>query len=153
MNQTTETSATPSGQSDTPRAARGVLGSLAVLPGIGAALLPALACPACWPAYAGLLSSLGLSFVNYTAYLLPVTVVFLVIALGALGYQGYKRRAWGPALLGLTGAVILVVGRFVYESQPALYAGVALLIAASVWNAWPRKVCELPSNAPDCACE
>ena len=36
--------------------------SLAMVPGIGAALLPKLACPACWPAYAGFLTSVGLGF-------------------------------------------------------------------------------------------
>ena len=153
MNQTTDTSAVPTPQAGTPRKSRGILGSLAVLPSIGAALLPALACPACWPAYAGLLSSLGLGFVNYTTYLMPVTIVFLGIALGALGYQGFKRRAYGPVLLGLAGAAILVVGRFMFDSEPALYAGIVLLIGASAWNAWPLKVCELPSDAPDCACE
>jgi len=33
---------------------------LTSLPGIGAALLPNATCPACWPVYAGILSSLGL---------------------------------------------------------------------------------------------
>src|SRR5262249_33508534 len=31
--------------------------SLGALPGIGVSLLPKVACPACWPAYAGVLSS------------------------------------------------------------------------------------------------
>ena len=31
---------------------------LATLPGIAVSLLPSVTCPACWPAYAGLLSSL-----------------------------------------------------------------------------------------------
>ena len=75
----------------TPQRAGQLLSSLAVLPGIGAALLPAVTCPACWPAYAGLLSALGLGFANYTPYLLPLTIVFLTVALGALGYQALQR--------------------------------------------------------------
>jgi len=51
-------------------------------PGIGVSLLPTLACPLCWPAYAGLLSSLGLGFLISTKYLFPLTVVFLAVALG-----------------------------------------------------------------------
>jgi mercuric ion transport protein len=35
---------------------------LLALPGVGVSLLPKLTCPACWPAYAGLLSSVGLGF-------------------------------------------------------------------------------------------
>lgn len=153
MHERTQASTHRPGQPANPRSSRGVLGSLAVLPGIGAALLPALGCPACWPAYAGLLGSLGLGFVNYTPYLLPVTVVLLVIALGALGYQAVQRRAYGPVLIGLAGSLILIVGRFVYEYEPALYAGIVLLVGASVWNAWPRKICELPEGSPDCPCE
>jgi hypothetical protein len=35
---------------------------LLATPGIGVPLLPKLMCPLCWPAYAGLLSTLGLGF-------------------------------------------------------------------------------------------
>ena len=34
----------------------------AVIPGIGVSLMPKLICPLCWPAYAGLLSAVGLGF-------------------------------------------------------------------------------------------
>ena len=36
--------------------------SLSVLPGVGISLLPKLSCPLCWPAYAGLLSSVVPNF-------------------------------------------------------------------------------------------
>jgi hypothetical protein len=36
--------------------------SLMTIPGVGMSLVPKLACPSCWPAYAGLLSSVGLGF-------------------------------------------------------------------------------------------
>lgn len=57
------------------------------LPAIGVAFLPKSACPACWPAYAGLLSTFGISFVDYGPYLLPLTSLFLVIALAALAIK------------------------------------------------------------------
>lgn len=113
----------------------------AALPAVGAALLPAITCPACWPAYAGLLSSLGLGFVDYTPWLMPVTILFLAIALTALAWQGYKHHTWGPLVLGSLGAIVLIIGKFQMESDIALYGGAALIITASVWNAWPRKVC------------
>ena len=43
-----------------PRRRSGWRGLLSVVPAVGASLLPVGACPACWPAYAGLLSALGL---------------------------------------------------------------------------------------------
>jgi hypothetical protein len=40
--------------------------SVAMLPGIGVSLLPKLICPMCWPAYAGIVSALGLGFLIST---------------------------------------------------------------------------------------
>ena len=138
-----------------PSPDKGWLSSLAVLPGIGAALLPVLTCPACWPAYAGLLSALGLNFANYTPYLLPLTIVLLLVAVGALGYHAVSRRQYGPLSMGIAGSVILVAGKFALDRDLIMYGGIALLVAASVWNAWPRKtgvVCELPSKTTSCGC-
>jgi mercuric ion transport protein len=64
---------------------------LLTLPGIGVALLPKLACPLCWPLYAGIVSSLGLGFLISTAYLLPVTAAFLLFTLGILAFRANRR--------------------------------------------------------------
>lgn len=114
-------------------------GTAAMLPGIGLALLPKLACPACWPAYAGVLSSMGLSFVNYNAYLFPLTALFLVLAVASLGFRAKSRRGCGPFVLGIVAALMLLVGRFVFASEAAMYGGIALLMGASLWNSWPRR--------------
>lgn len=71
------------------------LNAVALLPAIGAALLPKLTCPACWPAYAGLLSALGVGFFDYTPWLLPLTLVFLVFTLATLAWGARKRRGHG----------------------------------------------------------
>src|SRR5215469_2153158 len=70
----------------------------------GVSMLPKLLCPACWPAYAGVLSSIGLGFLISTAYLLPLTAGFLVLALGALAFRAAERRGYGPFLVGLFAA-------------------------------------------------
>ena len=51
---------------------------LLTLPGIIFSVFPTLVCPACWPAYAGLLAAFGLPFIPSTAYLFPITLIFLV---------------------------------------------------------------------------
>lgn len=112
---------------------------LLALPGIGVAMLPKLACPLCWPAYAGLLSSLGLGFLISTTYLLPLTALFLILALAALAFRGRKRRGYGPFLLGLIAATGLLFGKFLWESNPMTYSAVGILVGASLWNAWPRR--------------
>jgi hypothetical protein len=33
---------------------------------------------------------------------------------------------------------LLLVGKFILDSDVAVYGVVALLVAASVWNAWPK---------------
>jgi hypothetical protein len=114
-------------------------------PGIFVSLLPKLACPACWPAYAGLLSSVGLGFLVGTAYLLPLTIVFLLVALSTVAFRAASRRGYRPLLLGFFGSVGVVVGKFVWDSSDVLYGGVALLIAASIWNLWPQRSTSCPA--------
>lgn len=114
--------------------------SLATLPGIGLAFLPKIACPACWPAYAGVLTSLGLGFLLDVRWLFPLTAVFLLIAVVALGFRARRRRGFGPFFVGLVAAAIVLGGKFGFESDLAMYAGLGLLVAASIWNTWPRRV-------------
>jgi mercuric ion transport protein len=123
--------------------------SLATVPGIAIAFLPKLACPACWPAYAGLLSSVGLGFLLDTAYLFPLTAVFLALAVGALAFGARTRRRYGPLGVGLAAAVIVLVGKFIFDSNTAMYGGIGLLVAASMWNAWPMRNRE-PGSCPEC---
>lgn len=124
------------GAGEAPRT--GWRGALATLPAIGAGALPKLTCPACWPAYSGLLSSMGVGFVDYTPYILPLTVLFLLLSLAALGWRAPGRRGYGPLSLGVAASVLLLVGRFVLDSDAGMYAGMAVLVTASLWNAWPR---------------
>ncbi len=122
---------------------------LATLPAVGSSLLPNVACPACWPAYAGLAGSMGLGFLLEAAYLLPLIAGFLLLALGALGYRAKTRRGYGPLLLGSGSAALVLIGKFGAHSDAVMYFGVASLLAASVWNTWPRRAsstCAVPSE-------
>lgn len=49
------------------------------------------------------------------------------------------RRGYGPFALGLMAAFAVLVGKFAVESNPAMYGGIAALVAASAWNAWPLR--------------
>lgn len=121
--------------------------SLMTVPSVGVSLLPKLACPLCWPGYAGLLSSVGLGFLISTRYQLPVTAAFLVFAVGVLAFRA-NRRHYGPFVLGLFAAVGVLLGKFWWESIPAMYGAVAVLVIASVWNAWPHR-----AAVPNCCAE
>ena len=113
--------------------------TLVIIPGIGVSLLPKLARPLCWPAYASLLASVGLGFLISAKYLLPLTAAFLVLAVGALAFRARKRRGYGPFLAGLIAAAGVLVGKFEWESSLMVYGAISLLIGASMWNAWPRR--------------
>ncbi|MHB1142905.1 MAG: MerC family mercury resistance protein [Sulfuricaulis sp.] len=120
-------------------------GIMPLVPAIGTALMPKLICPACWPAYAGLLSALGLGFIDYTPLLLPLTLVFLVVVLATLAWRAKARRGYAPLLAGMVAAFIVLVGKFQFDSNIATYTGIALLVGASLWNSWPRR-----SSAASC---
>ncbi|MGH9580463.1 MAG: MerC family mercury resistance protein [Terriglobales bacterium] len=120
--------------------------ALVVLPGVGVALLPKLACPACWPAYAALVSSMGLGFLIESRYLLGVTAGVLLFALSALFWRAESRRGYGPFALGVVATAAVLIGKFVMESQAVWWSGAVLLFAASAWNAWPRR-----AACPACA--
>ena len=121
-----------------------------VLPGIGVALMPKLICPLCWPAYAGLLSSVGLGFLINSRNLMIVTALFLIVAVTALAFRARQRRGYGPALAGLAASIVIVLGKFYLDSPPTMYAALSILIAASVWNSWPVR---LTATCPQCVSE
>ncbi len=82
---------------------------------------------------------MGLPFLLEQTYLFPLTVLFLVLTVGTLAYRAGKRRGYGPFLTGLLASILLLVGDFALESAAAVCGGIAILIAASVWNAWPKR--------------
>src|SRR5258708_30972809 len=100
-------------------------------------MLPKLAGPACWPAYAGLLSSVGLGFLISTVYLLPLTVAFLFLAVAALAFRANKRRGYGPFVLGLVAGSAVLFVKFVWESKLAMDSALRLLVVEFLWNACP----------------
>ena len=122
-------------------------GFLATVPGIGVSLLPVGLCPACWPAYAGLAGSLGLGFMLETKWLFPLTAVFLLLAVGALAFRARTRRGYGPFVIGSSASAVVLFGKFLFHYDAIMYSGIGLLIAASVWNAWPKRKMDIACPA------
>lgn len=119
-------------------------------PGVGVSMLPKVICPVCSPAYTAVLSSLGLGFLVSATYLLPVTVAFLAVAVGALAFRASSRRGLRPFWIGVIAAGSVLAGKFWLDSDRTTYVGVGLLVVASVWNVIPRRavICScLPADA------
>src|SRR5438270_1163142 len=89
------------------------------LPGVAVSLLPKLTCPMCWPAYAGLLSAVGLGFLISSQYLLGVTAFFLALSVSALAFRAGRRRGYGPAVVGIVSSVLILAGKFYLDSPAA----------------------------------
>src|SRR5438445_12578563 len=108
------------------------------LPGVVVSLHPKLVCPLCWPAYAGLLSSVGLGFLISAAYLLPFIAGFLALALAAMGFRANSRHGYGPFLLGVVATVGVILGKFRWECKDTMYVADGRLVLGSHWITWPR---------------
>jgi hypothetical protein len=111
---------------------------LLTIPGVAVSLLPSLACPLCWPAYAALVSSLGLGFLASSTYLLPLTGALLALAVVGLGLQ-IKLNGYGPFVLALLSAAIILPGKFLLGSNAITYVGAAILVIASAWSLAPSR--------------
>lgn len=123
---------------------------VAATPGFVVALLPALACPACWAAYAGVVATLGLGFLLDRAQLLALTIVLFGVAIASFTYHAKRRHGYGPAVLGSGAAALILMGKFALEASPLWYAGAILFLGAALWNAWPRRS-EAAATCPSCA--
>jgi hypothetical protein len=124
---------------------------LASFPAIGAAALPKLTCPLCFPAYAALLSAVGLEFVDYTPYLLPLTLAFLAVSVGVLALQARKNGNVVPLMLGISASLIVLIGKFGVDREWITTSGVVLLVAAVFLG--DRKRAAGAAPCPACAAD
>ncbi|TAM83679.1 MAG: MerC domain-containing protein [Acidobacteria bacterium] len=115
------------------------LRSLAVIPAAFFSLLPSATCPACLTAYAGLLSAIGLGFLFNKRVLAPLIGIFLAIGIISVAWSMRTHRRLGLLVMTVVGSAIVVAGRLVWNIPAVLYAGVALLVGASVWNLWLKR--------------
>lgn len=130
-------------QGERPSAARSEgrswIRSLAVLPGALLALLPSATCPMCLAAYAGVLSAVGLGFLFNERVLAPLIVIFLAIGIFSVAWSTRSRRRREPLLGTLLGSAAVVAGRLIWHVPALVYSGVALLLAASLFNLWLKR--------------
>jgi hypothetical protein len=104
-------------------------------------------CPLCLLAWAGVAGSAGFTSA-YGAWLLPATAVALGVTVGALALAGAGA---GPILLALAGAAATLGGKFPLDQPLLLYAGLAALLAATVWSVLRPGRLPAPACAAGCA--
>ncbi len=112
--------------------------STASIVGIPAAALAALPfCPACYPMYAGIFTSLGLTPLSHTGVQAILTLAFLAVSLAALAFRARARRGYAPLAAGCIASLVVLIGKFGLGIDAMTYSGIAVLVLASVWNVWP----------------
>ncbi len=114
-------------------------GSLAALPAAFLSLLPAVTCPACLGAYAGLLSALGLGFLVRSTVLEPLLISTLLIGLASILWSTLSHRSPWPLALTLLGDLTVIIGRYVLSSQEMQWFGFPLILGGALWNIWLRR--------------
>ena len=113
--------------------------SLAAIPAAFLSLLPAVTCPACLGAYAGLLSAFGLGFLVRSAVLEPLLISTLVLGLATIVWSTLEHHHPWPLALTLLGDLAVVVGRYALASQEMQWVGFPLILAGALWNIWLRR--------------
>lgn len=107
---------------------------LSTVSGVVAAILPAAACPACVPAYASALSSLGVNFLGFGTGQFALVGILLSVALGMLAYDCKRHRRIGPLIIGLLGCACVVTSRIYFDQPLVSYAGSTAFLSAAIWN-------------------
>ncbi|MEE9574410.1 MAG: MerC family mercury resistance protein [Candidatus Neomarinimicrobiota bacterium] len=106
----------------------------ATIPVILFSLLPKLICPFCWPLYTGLLGSVGINFINYTPYLFPLLTLFLILTVSGLIYGARRKNKYAPVCLGGLSSLLILIGKFLNETDILIYIGLTGLIVSVIWQ-------------------
>ena len=110
------------------------------------AIVSAAACPVCFPKLAIVGAMLGLGvFAPLEGYL--VTLLQLLAIAALVGQVMAYRRYCNAYLLGLAtvGTVCVLVAYHAYFSELLVYAGLAVLAAASIWLVVESRRCPVCS--------
>lgn len=111
----------------------GTLGSLL------AVAVPKGLCPLCLATSGSVVSTLGLSFLADSAIMQWVLAAFLAIGLLALLLSARRQQRWLPFWLAVVGSIAVYAGWF-FKADVSLYAGMVLLVAASILNLRKRRI-------------
>jgi hypothetical protein len=97
-------------------------------------------CPFCWAAYMSIFSTFGLASIPYMPWLQPVMVVFFLVNIFTLFTVARKRKNYASFALSVTGASFLLGSTFMSVSLWLTYTGLLMIIAASLWNLFSKKL-------------
>jgi hypothetical protein len=93
-------------------------------------------CPMCWAAYMSLFGSVSLAQTPYQGWLFPVLLGFLGLHL-FLVFRKRREKGYGPFVLSLAGALVLLISRgLVLPGNALLIVGMLCILTGSLWNSF-----------------
>lgn len=112
-----------------------------------------LACPACIPAVAAMLVSLGISIATVERMMQPMLAGLLLGSIGLLAWSAFQHHRWWVVVAGAAGAGSLYAGRYLpfddlLTNQTLLWSGVLLLVGTSLLNLRFRRACRCCAVTP-----
>jgi len=110
------------------------------------ALAVAPKCPLCVLAYLGVA---GVAGSVYSTWLAPLTGLWLGTTVAAMAWRA--RGRYGAVLLAGAGAIAIAAGKFTFSSRALVCGGIATLLAAAVWRAWPEPAALARDECDECA--
>src|SRR5436853_7888822 len=78
-------------------------------------------CPICFLAYFGIFGVATTSAAAYHTWLPVVIGFWLALTIAMLAFQSRGKRRYEPALLGLIAALLLLIGKFIVDSQVMIF--------------------------------
>ncbi len=97
-------------------------------------LIATAGCPACFPAIAGIASSMGITFLQwYGMIMAKIALVFIVISM-LLAYLSYKRNKFKATFYLTEFAWSIMLISYFIGFIVVYYIFLIILIGSSVWN-------------------
>ncbi|MFN0214541.1 MAG: hypothetical protein ACKVT2_09825, partial [Saprospiraceae bacterium] len=95
--------------------------------------------------YMSMFGSFGLARTPYMGWLFPVLICFLGLHLLLL-LKKAPQKGYGPFLVSLAGALLIVFGRNLFPSDEwILFSGMLFILSGSLWSSFSvKKINSLP---------
>lgn len=96
-------------------------------------------CPVCLAAYMSMFGSFSLVDAPYLSWFFPLLIGFLLLHLFLL-LKKAKQKGYGPFLLSLGGALIILLARNLFNhNKTILIVGMLFILSGSLWNSFNFK--------------
>lgn len=105
--------------------------NVGVIPALIVAVLPK--CPLCLAAYLSVLGFVGISPLQYSSWILPLTIFFSAVTLFIFFRQAKRNANYFPFFLGLFGLTFISLGKFYFGINLLTYIGAGILIISAIW--------------------